>query len=103
MPTASRDIHGTNGSARRMRRLRRSDADGDRQLAAHGAHALEHAPRRRHVGVVAADRDADVPVLGQPVVRRIESHPAEIGQQRLDPGVRRAVGRAIASRSLWNR
>ena len=93
---ASRDIHGVNGShvvasGGRTGPTRHRDT----QFAAHGAHALEDAAGRRHVCVVAADRDADVPILGDRLLVGIESHPAEIGQKHFDPGMRGAVGRAI--------
>ena len=38
----------------------RPDRDGDAELAVHGARALEDTARRRHVGVIAADRHANV-------------------------------------------
>ena len=69
------------------------DADAHLQLGL--GPALHRPERRRHVGVVAADGGADVAIAGHEVVGRIEADPAEPRHQRLDPGVRRAVGRTI--------
>ena len=47
--------------------------------------------RGRNVGIVAANRGADVPVAGFDVVRRIEAQPAETRQVSFHPGVRGVV------------
>ena len=52
---------------------------------------LEHAARRRHVGVVAADGDADVLLVLLAVVGRVERDPATLVVVDVDPGVRGAV------------
>ena len=55
----------------------------------------EDAPRRCHVGVVAARRHADVPLVGRAPVGGVEAHPAQAGKPALHPGVGgRSVGPA---------
>ena len=98
--TASRDIHGTKGVASPLEPWHGAHGHAHRQLALHRARALEDAARRRHVGVVAADGHANVALAGRRVVGRIESDPAQLGQQRFDPRVRRAVRRSIRVVSL---
>ena len=57
--------------------------------------AFVGAARRRHVGVVAADRSADVALRRHDVIGRVEPDPAEAGQIGLDPGMARILARAI--------
>ena len=49
--------------------------------------AAEDAVGGRHVGVVAADGGADVAIARDQPVGGIEANPAQLGQQRLHPGV----------------
>ena len=75
------------------RRLRRLDRDRDRELRLRPA--LVGSPRWRHVGVIAAHRDADMALAGQDVVGRIETDPAQARQVGFDPGVGGVVLRAV--------
>ena len=57
--------------------------------------AAKDAVRGRNVGVVAADRGADVPVMRDQIVGGIDANPSQMRQERFDPGVRRVGGRAV--------
>ena len=50
--------------------------------------AAKDSVRRRHVGVIAADGGANVPVMRHQVVGRVEAHPAQMRHQHFDPCVR---------------
>ena len=52
-----------------------------------GGFAAEDAVGRRNVSIIAPDRGADVAVMRDEVVGGIEADPAEMGQERLNPGV----------------
>jgi hypothetical protein len=41
----------------------------------------------RHVGVVAADGGADMPIAGDEIIGRVEADPAKFREEGLDPGV----------------
>jgi len=57
--------------------------------------SLERAPRRRHIGIVAADRGADVALAGRHVVGGIEANPAERRQIDFHPGMSGVRLRAV--------
>ncbi len=50
--------------------------------------AAENPMSGRHIGVVAANGRADVPVVRDQVVGGVEAHPAQMRQQDIHPGVR---------------
>ena len=56
--------------------------------------------RRRNVGIIAADRDANVAVAAEQIVGGIEFHPAGFAEIGFHPCVRRAGGRAILALAL---
>ncbi len=53
-----------------------------------GGFAAEDAVGGRNVGIIAAYRGADVAMMRDEVVGGIEADPAEMRQERLNPGVR---------------
>jgi hypothetical protein len=66
-------------------------SDRDRHLQLLVRVALVDAARRRHVGVVAADGDTDVPLGLLRIVRRVEREPAPVADVDVDPRVRLAL------------
>ena len=50
--------------------------------------ALEYPARRRHIGIISPDRDANMAVGRDDIVGWIEANPAQARQQRFNPGVR---------------
>jgi len=69
------------------------DMDGDIEFAV--GLAAEDPVGRGHVGIVAADGGADVAMMGDEVVGGVEAHPAQVGQEHIDPGVSGVRGGAV--------
>ena len=69
----------------RRRGFGRRNAHRDFQFA--GGFAAKDASGGRHIGVIAADRGANVAVAGEQAIGGIEADPAKVRQQRFDPGV----------------
>ena len=61
------------------------DADLDRKFLVAAAQSL--AGDRRRVAIIEAAGEPDIGVVGADAVRRIETDPADIGQEGLGPGV----------------
>ena len=68
-------------------------ADGDAEVR--GGAAAKDAVGGRNVRVVAADGGPDVAVAGHKIVGGIEADPAELRDERFDPGVRRGGHAAV--------
>ena len=57
--------------------------------------AAKDAVRRRNVGVVPAHRGANMPVMRDQVIGRVEAHPAQMRQQHIHPGMSGVGCRAV--------
>src|SRR5882672_3120439 len=77
----------------RSGRVRGADKNSDAEFALRSA--LVDTARGRDVGIVASQRHFNVTALSQTIVRRVQSDPSRTGHERLHPGVRRALDRAV--------
>src|SRR6202453_2253749 len=57
--------------------------------------SLHHAHCGRHVGIIATDCGANVPLTYEPINRRIETYPAHAGEKGFHPGMRSTVRRGM--------
>ena len=69
------------------------DVDGDIELAVR--RSAKDAVGWRDIGIIPPDRSADVAVMGDQVVGRVESNPTQVRQEDVDPGMGRIGGRTV--------